>query len=130
MGFVHLHVHTQYSLLDGAADINRLLDCAKEKNMSSIAITDHGVMYGVADFFSAAVKRGIHPIIGCEVYTSPRTRYDKTHGIDSRYGHLVLLAETDEGYRNLMALVSKGFTEGYYYKPGLIWNSLKNTAPA
>ena len=117
MGFVHLHVHTQYSLLDGAADINKLLDRAKEKNMSSIAITDHGVMYGVADFFSAALKKGIHPIIGCEVYTAPRSRFDKTHGPDSAYGHLVLLAETDEGYRNLMALVSAGFTDGYYYKP-------------
>lgn len=117
MGFAHLHVHTQYSLLDGAANIDKLLDRAVELNMSSIAITDHGVMYGVVDFFSAAKKRGIHPVIGCEVYTAPRTRYDKTHSIDSNYGHLVLLAETNEGYRNLMALVSRGFTEGYYYKP-------------
>lgn len=117
MGFVHLHVHTQYSLLDGAADIGKLLDRAKEKNMSSVAITDHGVMYGVVDFYSAAKKRGIHPVIGCEVYTAPRTRFDKVHGIDSDYGHLVLLAENDEGYRNIMTLVSRGFTDGYYYKP-------------
>ena len=117
MGFVHLHVHTQYSLLDGAANIDKLIARAKEQNMSSIAITDHGVMYGVVDFFSAARKNGIHPIIGCEVYTAMRSRYDKTHGIDSNYGHLVLLAETDEGYRNLMALVSRAYSEGYYYKP-------------
>ena len=117
MNFAHLHVHTQYSLLDGASDIDKLMDRAVELGFESIAITDHGVMYGAVDFYTAAKKRGIKPIIGCEVYTAPRSRFDKVHGMDSDYGHLVLLAKNDEGYRNLMTLVSYGFIDGYYYKP-------------
>ncbi len=117
MSFVHLHVHTQYSLLDGASDINKLMDRAAELGFDRIAITDHGVMYGAIDFYQAAKKRGITPIIGCEVYTAPRSRFDKVHGLDGDYGHLVLLAKDDIGYRNIMTLVSFGFIEGYYYKP-------------
>lgn len=117
MSFVHLHVHTQYSLLDGAASIDKLLSRAKELNFTSLAITDHGVMYGVPDFYLAAKSMGIKPIIGCEVYTAPRSRFDKVHGQDSKYGHLVLLAKNNTGYKNLLKLVSKGFTDGYYYKP-------------
>ncbi len=117
MGFAHLHVHTAYSLLDGAARIEALIARAKELGMTSIAITDHGVMYGVVDFYLAARAAGLNPILGCELYTAPRGRADKTHGLDSKPGHLVLLAKNETGYRNLMALSSRGFTEGYYYKP-------------
>lgn len=125
MSFVHLHVHTQYSLLDGASDISKLLDKAKSEGATSVAITDHGVMYGVINFYNEAKKRGIKPLIGCEVYTAPRSRFDKVHGIDSDYGHLVLIAKNNEGYKNLMALVSYGFTEGYYYKPRVDFELLK-----
>lgn len=115
--FVHLHVHTEYSILDGAAKIAPLLDRASELGFKSMAVTDHGVMYGAVEFYDAALKRGIKPIIGCEVYTAPNSRFGRTHGIDSSYGHLILLAKDNEGYKNLMALVSYAFLEGFYYKP-------------
>ena len=118
MSFTHLHVHTEYSLLDGASKIPELVHQAKELGMDSIAITDHGVMSGVIDFYRAAKKEGIKPIIGCEVYVAPGSRFDKEAGKnENRYYHLVLLAENDTGYHNLMKIVSRGFTEGYYYKP-------------
>lgn len=118
MGFTHLHVHTEYSLLDGASKIKELIHHTKELGMDSIAITDHGVMYGVIDFYKAAKAEGIKPIIGCEVYVAPGSRFDRELGRgENRYYHLVLLAENNLGYHNLMKLVSKGFTEGFYYKP-------------
>ena len=118
MSFTHLHVHTEYSLLDGASKIKELIHHTKELGMDSIAITDHGVMYGVIDFYKAAKAEGIKPIIGCEVYVAPGSRFDRevSKG-DNRYYHLVLLAENDIGYKNLTKIVSRGFTEGYYYKP-------------
>ncbi|MCG8501548.1 MAG: DNA polymerase III subunit alpha [Firmicutes bacterium] len=115
--FVHLHVHTQYSLLDGACKIKDLIRKAKEQGMESIAITDHGVMYGVIDFYKEAEKNGIKPIMGCEVYTAARSRHDKVNYLDGNPGHLVLLAKNMTGYQNLMNIVSIGFIEGFYYKP-------------
>lgn len=115
--FVHLHVHTEYSLLDGANRIKDLIKRTAELGMKSIAITDHGVMYGVIDFYKEAIKAGVKPILGCEVYTARRTRFDKQANVDSDQGHLVLLAKNNTGYKNLMKLVSIGFTEGFYYKP-------------
>lgn len=123
--FTHLHVHTEYSLLDGACRIPKLLDRCKELGMSSIAITDHGVMYGVVDFYKEAKKRGIHPIIGCEVYVAPRSMHDKEGRYDSNYAHLVLLARNNEGYKNLTKLVSLGFIEGFYYKPRIDYDILE-----
>ena len=117
MSFTHLHVHTEYSLLDGAARIEPLVERAKELGMDSLAITDHGAMFGVVDFYRAAKKAGIRPIIGCEVYTAARTRFDKNADLDKRNGHLILLAESNEGYKNLIKIVSRGYTEGFYYKP-------------
>lgn len=118
MEFTHLHVHTEYSLLDGASKIKELVTKTKELGMDSIAITDHGVMYGVIDFYREARAIGIKPIIGCEVYVAPGSRFDREAGRgEDRYYHLVLLAENDLGYRNLMKIVSRGFTEGYYYRP-------------
>ena len=118
MAFRHLHVHTEYSLLDGSSKIGELVDRAKKLGMDSIAITDHGVMYGVIDFYKAAHNAGIKPIIGCEVYVAPGSRFDREQGRkDERYHHLVLLAENNTGYENLMKIVSKGFLEGFYYKP-------------
>ena len=119
MSFVHLHVHTEYSLLDGSNKIKECVARVKELGMDSVAITDHGVMYGVIDFYRAAKAAGIRPILGCEVYVAPGSRFDKEAGAgkDDRYYHLVLLAENDLGYHNLMKIVSRGFTEGYYYKP-------------
>ncbi|MCM1157354.1 MAG: DNA polymerase III subunit alpha [Bacteroidales bacterium] len=118
MSFTHLHVHTEYSLLDGASKIKDLIQHTKELGMDSIAITDHGVMYGVIDFYKAAKAEGIKPIIGCEVYVAPGSRFERETGKgENRYYHLVLLAENDKGYHNLMKIVSRGFTEGYYYKP-------------
>lgn len=118
MAFTHLHVHTEYSLLDGSSKIGELAARAKELGMDSMAITDHGVMYGVIDFYRAARAAEIKPIIGCEVYVSPGSRFDRetVHGED-RYYHLVLLAENNTGYQNLMKIVSKGFVDGFYYKP-------------
>jgi DNA polymerase III subunit alpha len=123
--FVHLHVHTQYSLLDGANRITDLVQRVKELGMDSVAITDHGVMFGVAEFYKEAKKNGIKPILGCEVYTAKRSMYDKQSGIDSNYGHLVLLAKNNIGYKNLMKLVTLGCTEGYYYKPRVDYETLE-----
>ena len=118
MAFTHLHVHTEYSLLDGSSKINEITARAKELGMDSIAITDHGVMYGVIDFYRAAKNIGIKPILGCEVYVAPGSRFDKEAGMsEDRYYHLVLLAENNIGYANLMKIVSKGFVDGFYYKP-------------
>ena len=118
MAFTHLHVHTEYSLLDGSNKIKEYVKRVKELGMNSAAITDHGVMYGVIDFYNAAKEEGIKPILGCEVYVAPNSRFDKElTGGDDRYYHLVLLAENNVGYENLMKIVSRGFTEGYYYKP-------------
>ena len=119
MSFAHLHVHTEYSLLDGSNKIKEYVARVKELGMNSAAITDHGVMYGVIDFYRAAKNAGIKPILGCEVYVAPGSRFDKTPGSNSedRYYHLVLLAENQIGYQNLMKIVSKGFVDGYYYKP-------------
>ena len=119
MSFVHLHVHTEYSLLDGSNKIKEYVARVEELGMNSAAITDHGVMYGVIDFYNAAKDAGIKPILGCEVYVAPGSRFDKTPGSNNeeRYYHLVLLAENNIGYQNLMKIVSKGFVDGYYYKP-------------
>lgn len=119
MSFAHLHVHTEYSLLDGSNKIKECIARVKELGMDSVAITDHGVMYGVIDFYRAAKAADIRPILGCEVYVAPGSRFDKEAGGDreERYYHLVLLAENDLGYHNLMKIVSRGFTEGYYYRP-------------
>ena len=118
MEFTHLHVHTEYSLLDGSCKIKELALRAKELGMDSIAVTDHGVMYGVIDFYRAVREAGLKPIIGCEVYVAPGSRFDKEPGAqENRYNHLVLLAENNIGYANLVKIVSKGFTEGFYYKP-------------
>ena len=118
MSFVHLHVHTEYSLLDGSNKIKEYVSRVRELGMNSAAITDHGVMYGVIDFYREAKKQGINPILGCEVYVAPNSRFDREiTGGDDRYYHLVLLAENNQGYANLMKIVSKGFVEGYYYRP-------------
>ena len=118
MAFTHLHVHTEYSLLDGSNKIKEYVKRVKELGMNSAAITDHGVMYGVIDFYRACKAEGINPVIGCEVYVAPNSRFDKElTGGEDRYYHLVLLAENNTGYQNLMKIVSKGFTEGYYYRP-------------
>ena len=124
--FAHLHLHTQYSLLDGAADIGKVIERAKDFGMKSVAITDHGVMYGAIEFYEAAVSNGIKPIIGCEVYSAPRSRKDKDATLDKRYGHLVLLCKNEIGYRNLMKLVTAGHTEGFYYKPRIDKELLKS----
>ncbi len=122
--FTHLHLHTQYSLLDGFTRIDKLMSRCKELGMDSVAITDHGVMFGVVDFYKQAKKHGIKPIIGCEVYVAQRSRFDREN-IDKRSYHLVLLAENQVGYQNLINLVSIGFTEGYYYKPRVDYEILK-----
>ena len=126
MAFTHLHVHTEYSLLDGSSKIKELAVRAKELGMDSMAITDHGAMYGVIDFYRAAREAGIKPILGCEVYVAPGSRFDRenVHGED-RYYHLVLLAENNEGYQNLMKIVSKGYVDGFYYKPRVYMEVLK-----
>ncbi|MED9970353.1 MAG: DNA polymerase III subunit alpha [Ruminococcus sp.] len=116
MAFTHLHVHTEYSLLDGASRINELAAAAKRKGFDSLAITDHGVMYGVIDFYRACKKQGIKPVIGCEVYVAPNSRFDKNNSFE-RYYHMILLCENQTGYQNLIKLVSLGFTEGFYSKP-------------
>lgn len=117
MSFVHLHVHTEFSLLDGACRISELVSAAKELGQSALAITDHGVMYGVIDFWRQCKKQGIKPIIGCEVYVAPRSRFDKTNELDREYYHMVLLCKNQVGYQNLIKLVSLGFTDGFYVKP-------------
>lgn len=127
MSFAHLHVHTEYSLLDGSNKIKECVARVKELGMDSVAITDHGVMFGVIDFYREAKEAGIRPILGCEVYVAPGSRFDKEAGGsgEDRYYHLVLLAENEQGYHNLMKLVSRGFTEGYYYKPRVDMELLK-----
>ena len=117
MSFVHLHVHTEYSLLDGACRISELVSSAKEQGQTALAITDHGVMYGVIDFWRECKKQGIKPIVGCEVYVAPRSRFDKTSELDREYYHMVLLCKNQTGYQNLIKLVSLGFTDGFYVKP-------------
>lgn len=126
MGFVHLHVHTEYSLLDGSCKIKEIALRAKELGMEHLAITDHGNMYGVIDFYKAAKAAGINPVIGCEVYVAPGSRFDReiSKG-DERYNHLVLLAENNTGYANLMKIVSRGFTEGFYYRPRVDYEVLE-----
>jgi len=126
VAFTHLHVHTEYSLLDGSSKIKEIAKRAKELGMDSLAITDHGVMYGVIDFYRAAKAAGVKPIIGCEVYVAPGTRFDKEIGAgEDRYYHLILLAENNVGYSNLMKIVSKGFVEGFYYKPRVDYEVLE-----
>ncbi|MBO5656622.1 MAG: DNA polymerase III subunit alpha, partial [Agathobacter sp.] len=126
MAFVHLHTHTEYSLLDGSNKIKNYVSQVKALGMNAAAITDHGVMYGVIDFYKAAKAEGINPIIGCEVYVAPNSRFDRemSHG-DDRYYHLILLAENNKGYENLMKIVSVGFTEGYYYRPRVDFETLE-----
>lgn len=123
--FVHLHLHTEYSLLDGACRINELINTAADRGDTAVAITDHGVMYGAVDFYKAAKKRGIKPIIGCEVYVAQRSRFDKVHELDSEHRHLVLLCENNTGYQNLIAMVSKAWTEGFYSKPRVDFDLLE-----
>ena len=126
MAFTHLHVHTEYSLLDGSSKISELLPRAKELGMDSLAITDHGVMYGVIDFYKKAKEVGIKPILGCEIYVAPGSRFDREQSRgEDRYYHLVLLAENDQGYKNLMKIVTRGFTEGYYYRPRVDYEVLE-----
>ena len=117
MSFTHLHVHSEYSLLDGACRIEPMLDKIKSMGQTSVALTDHGVMYGVVDFYKAAKARGLNPIIGCEVYVAPRSRFDKVHGIDNERYHLILLCKNNTGYKNLIKLVSEGWVNGFYTKP-------------
>ena len=126
MAFTHLHVHTEYSLLDGSSKISELLPRAKELGMDSLAITDHGVMYGVIDFYKKAKEVGIKPILGCEIYVAPGSRFDREQSRgEDRYYHLVLLAENNQGYKNLMKIVTRGFTEGYYYRPRVDYEILE-----
>ena len=128
MGFVHLHVHTEYSLLDGACRVKELARRAKELGQTALAVTDHGVMYGAVSFYRACLAEGIRPIIGCEVYVAPRSRFDREHGIDNEYSHLILLCKNDVGYRNLCYPVSCGFTDGFYVKPRIDWALLHEHA--
>lgn len=125
MQFCHLHTHTEYSLLDGEASIKKLVARVKELGMDSCAITDHGSMYGVVDFYREAKSQGIHPVIGCEVYMAPRSRFNKVHDIDNKTSHLILLAENQRGYKNLIKLVSAGYIDGFYYKPRIDFEMLK-----
>jgi DNA polymerase-3 subunit alpha len=126
MSFVHLHVHSEYSLLDGACRIEDLAVRAAELGQTALAVTDHGVMYGAVAFYKACRKAGIRPIIGCEVYVAPRSRFDREYGTDSDYSHLILLCKNEEGYRNLSYLVSRGFTEGFYIRPRIDWELLRD----
>lgn len=125
MQFAHLHTHTEYSLLDGASRIKDLIKKVKDAGMDSIAITDHGAMYGVVDFYKESIAQGIHPVIGCEVYMAPRTRFDKVYEYDSKYSHLILLCENEKGYKNLIKIVSDAFIDGFYYKPRIDFDLLK-----
>ena len=128
MSFVHLHVHTEFSLLDGACRIDRIAKRAKALGQTALAVTDHGVMYGAVAFYKACLAEGIRPIIGCEVYVAPRSRFQKEHGADNGYSHLILLCRNEQGYRNLCYLVSCGFTEGFYVKPRIDWELLHQHA--
>lgn len=125
MSFVHLHVHSEFSLLDGCCRITGLVKRAKELGQTAVAVTDHGVMYGTVDFYKAAKAEGVKPIIGCEVYMAPRTRFDRVHELDAEARHLVLLCRNEEGYRNLCHMVSQGFTEGFYIKPRIDMDLLR-----
>ena len=125
MAFVHLHVHSEYSLLDGACRLTDLVERVKALGQTAVAVTDHGVMYGTIDFYRAAKAAGIKPIIGCEVYVAPRSRFDRVHELDDHPYHLVLLCRNEQGYRNLSAMVSRGFTEGFYGKPRVDWALLE-----
>ena len=125
MGFVHLHVHTEFSLLDGVCRIKDIMARVKEIGQEAIAITDHGNMYGVIDFYRAAKKEGIKPIIGCEVYVAPRTMEDRVHGIDNEANHMVLLCENETGYQNLSYMVSQAYIRGFYGKPRIDHELLK-----
>ena len=128
MAFVHLHLHTEYSLLDGACRIDTLAERAKELGFDSLAITDHGVMYGAVNFYRACRKAGIKPIIGCEIYVAPRERTGREYGVDNQYTHLIQLCKNETGYRNLSYLVSMGFVEGFYVKPRIDWGLLHEHA--
>ncbi|MBQ4651347.1 MAG: DNA polymerase III subunit alpha, partial [Oscillospiraceae bacterium] len=128
MAFVHLHVHTEFSLLDGACRIDSLAKRAKAMGQDALAITDHGVMYGAVAFYKACKAEGIKPIIGCEVYVAPRGMEDKEHGLDNDYTHLILLCKNEQGYKNLCYLESKAFTEGFYIKPRIDWQLLHQHA--
>ena len=130
MAFVHLHVHSEFSLLDGACRIDKLVQKASDLGQTAIAVTDHGVMYGAVAFYKAAKKAGIKPIIGCEVYVAPRRLTDKEYGIDNESYHLVLLCRNETGYKNLCYMVSRSFTEGFYNKPRIDRELLKSTARA
>ena len=125
MGFVHLHLHTEFSLLDGACRIGDMMEHVKAIGQDTVAITDHGVMYGAVDFYKAAKKAGVKPIIGCEVYVAPRTRHDRVYGVDNEAWHLVLLCQNETGYRNLSFMVSMGFLEGFYGKPRVDYELLE-----
>ncbi|NCB64029.1 MAG: DNA polymerase III subunit alpha, partial [Clostridia bacterium] len=125
MSFAHLHVHSEFSLLDGCCRIAGLVKRAKELGQTAVAVTDHGVMYGTVDFYKAAKAEGVKPIIGCEVYVAPRTRFDRVHELDAEARHLVLLCRNEEGYRNLCHMVSQGFTEGFYIKPRIDMDLLR-----
>ena len=128
MAFVHLHVHTEFSLLDGACRVDQIAEKAKSLGQTALAVTDHGVMYGAVAFYKACKAAGIQPIIGCEVYVAPRSRHSKEHGIDNNYSHLILLCENETGYKNLCYLVSSGFTEGFYVRPRIDWELLHQHA--
>ncbi len=128
MAFVHLHVHTEFSLLDGACRIKKVAKRAKELGQNALAITDHGVMYGAVDFYKACKEAGIKPIIGCEVYVAPRNMEDKQHGIDNQYSHLILLCKNEVGYKNLCYMVSAAFSKGFYIKPRIDWPLLHRHA--
>ena len=125
MAFAHLHVHTEYSLLDGACRIRDLPRLVREMGQTACAITDHGAMYGVIDFYRACKTEGIHPVIGCEVYVARRSRFDKTHEFDSESRHLVLLCQNETGYRNLSYMVSQAYVEGFYNKPRIDMDLLR-----
>ena len=125
-GFVHLHVHTEYSLLDGMSKIPDLVKKIKESGMTACAITDHGVGYGLVDFYNVCKEQGIKPILGCECYEAPGSRFDKSSGMDeSRYYHLILLVKNQTGYKNLCRLISRSNTEGFYYKPRIDFELLE-----
>ena len=125
MAFVHLHVHTEYSLLDGACRTDALAETVKSMGQTAVACTDHGVMYGAVAFYKACRKAGVKPIIGCEVYVAPRNLSDKEHKIDSNYSHLILLCKNETGYKNLCRLVSTSWVDGFYVKPRIDWSLLK-----
>ena len=123
--FVHLHVHSEYSLLDGACRISELVDQVKQHGQTAVAVTDHGNLYGAVAFYDAALAAGIRPIIGCEVYVAQRTRFDKEPQLDGRSYHLILLCENNKGYENLMRLSSEGFLSGYYYRPRVDYDLIR-----